>query len=276
MPAPAADADSTSRGAYLAAAAGCDQCHTDAKNNGRPYAGGRALETPFGTVFSPNITPDRQAGIGRWRAADFERALRWGIAPDDSHYLPAFPFPFYNGLTQNDLSDLKAFFASLPSVFQVNRAAAPSFFSAVRTRAAVAVLAERFAGPWQPDATKDQAWNRGAYLVNVVGRCSDCHTPRTWLGARDSRRFLAGTPAGPGGKPVPNITPDPESGIGKWSEGDIITLLKDGQTPDFDFVGGAMAEIVRNTSRLDDADRRAIAAYLQSLPALRSERRAHE
>jgi mono/diheme cytochrome c family protein len=260
------------RGAYLAAAAGCDQCHTDAQHNGRPYAGGRAIETFFGIVFAPNITPDPETGIGRWRLADIERALRWGIAPDDSHYLPAFPFPFYNGLTQNDLLDLTAFLGGLPAQSQVNRAAALSVFSLARTKVAVEVLAEPFTGPWQPNATRDPAWNRGAYLVNVVGRCGDCHTPRTWLGARDSTRFLAGTRAGPGGKPVPNITSDRESGIGKWSEDDIVSLLKDGQMPDFDFVGGAMAEVVRNTSRLDDSDRRAIASYLRSLPPIRSEK----
>jgi mono/diheme cytochrome c family protein len=271
-PARGLEAVSAAHGAYLAAAAGCDQCHTDAQHDGRPYAGGRAIETSFGTLFAPNITPDPETGIGRWRLADFERAVRWGIAPDDSHYLQAFPFPFYNRLTRNDLLDLKMFLDGLPAVSQVNRAAALSILSVARSKAAVAMLAEPFTGPWQPDATKDPTWNRGAYLVNAVCRCGDCHTPRNRLGARDARRFLTGTRSGPGDKPVPNITPDRESGIGKWSEDDIVTLLKDGQMPDFDFVGGAMAEVVRNTSRLDDSDRRAIASYLRSLPPIRSER----
>ena len=270
-PAPA-EADSIARGAYLAAAAGCDQCHTDVEDKGRPYAGGRELDTPFGRLFTPNITPDPDTGTGRWGFADFERALRWGIAPDDSHYRPAFPFPFYNRMTENDLADVVAFLGSVPAVSQQNRAVARSIFSAALPRAALAVLAQPFAGPWEADPAKEQSWSRGAYLVNAVARCGDCHTPRYWLGAPDPTRFLAGTRAGPGGKPVPNITPDPESGIGKWSESDIITLLKDGQTPDFDFVGGAMAEIVRNTSRLDDSDRRAIATYLRSLTPIRSEK----
>jgi len=270
----AADPGLAIRGAYLAAAAGCDQCHTDTKNGGSPYAGGRALETRFGTIFTPNITPDRATGIGRWRLADLERALRWGIAPDSSHYLPAFPFPFYNGLTDTDLIDLKAFLDGLPAIFRINIAAAPGIFSTLWTRAAITVVSECFPGPWQPDPTKDPAWNRGAYLVNTVGRCGDCHTRRNWLGAPDLKRQLAGRPAGSGGKAFPNITPDSETGIGKWSEDDITTLLKDGQTPDFDFVGGAMAEIVKNTTRLADADRRAIAVYLRSLPAVRSEQGA--
>jgi mono/diheme cytochrome c family protein len=269
----AADPGSATRGAYLAAAAGCDQCHTDVKNGGRPYAGGRALETPFGTIFTPNITPDRATGIGRWRLADLERAMRWGSAPDSSHYLPAFPFPFYNGLRDTDLIDLKAFLDGLPAVFRIN-IGAPRIFSTVLARAAITIVAESFPGPSQPDSTKSPAWNRGAYLVNTVGRCGDCHTPRNWLGAREPTRQLAGRPAGSGSKASPNITPDWETGIGKWSEDDIVNLLKDGQTPDFDFVGGAMAEIVKNTTRLADADRRAIAVYLRSLPAVRSEQRA--
>jgi mono/diheme cytochrome c family protein len=271
MVAPVGAAESTARGAYLAAAAGCDHCHTDAEHQGRPYAGGRALETPFGTVWSPNITPDRETGIGRWRFADFERALRWGIAPDDSHYLPAFPFPFYDRLTVGDVVDLKAFLDSLPTVSQVNRVEGPDTFSAVRARAAITVLAEPFSGPRVPDPSKDKTWNRGAYLVATVGRCGDCHTPRNWFGARDQQRALSGASAGPGGKAVPNITPDPETGIGDWSEEDIVALLTSGQTPEFDFVGGAMAEIVRNTSRLDDTDRQAIAVYLKSLPAIPSQ-----
>ena len=268
----AAESGPVGRGAYLAAAAGCDQCHTDARHDGALYAGGRELETPFGRLFTPNITPDPQTGIGQWRFVDFERALRWGISPDDSHYRPAFPFPFYSRLAQNDLADLVAFLRSLSAAPARNRATAPGILSAGLTRAAVAVLAEPFAGAWQPDPTKDQAWNRGAYLVNTVGRCGDCHTPRNWLGAPDLTRFLAGARVGPGGKAVPNITPDPDTGIGKWSEGEIVTLLKDGQMPDFDFVGGAMAEIVRNTSRLDDSDRRAIATYIRSLAPILSEK----
>jgi mono/diheme cytochrome c family protein len=270
----AGGAASTDHGAYLAVAAGCDQCHTDSQNGGRLYAGGRPLETRFGTVFAPNITPDRETGIGHWGQADFEKAMRWGIAPDDSHYLPVFPFPFYNRLTQDDLTDLKAFLDSLAPVSRVDGAAVASIFSTIRVRAAIMIVDEQFPGPWQFDTTKDSVWNRGAYLVATVGRCGDCHTPRNWLGARVLTRSLGGAMAGPNGKAAPNITPDAETGIGKWSEDDIVTLLKDGQTPEFDFVGGAMAEIVKNTARLTDADRRAIAVYLRTLPPVRSEKRA--
>jgi len=262
----AADPDAVARGAYLAAAAGCDTCHTDSERGGRPYAGGRPLATGFGTIPTPNITPDKETGIGRWSNADFSRALRWGIAPDDSHYVPVFPYVFYNRLSDADLADLKAFLDSLAPVSRADLKGAQSTALAERAQAAIAVAATPAPGPWRSDPQQDAVWNRGAYLVASVGRCDDCHTPRNWLGAPDSDRFLAGNKAGPKPTQAPNITPDAETGIGKWSEDDIVGVLTDGHTPDFDFVGGAMAEIVKNTSRLTAEDRRAIAVYLRSVP----------
>jgi mono/diheme cytochrome c family protein len=194
--------------------------------------------------------------------------MRWGVAPDDSHLLSTFPFPFYNRLTERDLADLKAFLDTVTAVRQPNRAGDRGPLAAARN--AVAVAATRFPGPWSPDPKRDAVWNRGAYLVATVGRCGDCHTPRNSLGAPDPDRFLAGASAGHAGKTAPNITPDPETGIGSWGEDDLVALLKDGQKPDFDFVGGPMGEIIDNTGRLDDADRRAIAVYLRSLPPIRS------
>jgi mono/diheme cytochrome c family protein len=258
------------RGAYLAAAAGCKECHTDSRNGGRPYAGGRALETTFGTLVTPNITPDRKTGIGRWTTADFVRALRWGLAPDATPYLPAFPFPFYSRLSPQDMVDLKAFLDSLPTASRTNGPSRRTTFAALR--GALAVLATPFPGPFEADTKKSATWNRGAYLVATIGRCGDCHTPRGWLDAPESGRPLSGAAAS-GQKRAPNITPDPKTGIGRWSDADIETLLAIGQTPDFDFVGGAMAEIVRNTAQLDDADRHAIAVYLRSLPPIRSQRK---
>lgn len=276
IPAPAAtaaDPDATARGAYLAAAAGCDQCHTDARGGGPPYSGGREMATAFGIITTPNLTPDRTTGIGRWSAADFTRALRWGVAPDDSHYIPAFPFPFYNRLTTRDLGDLKAFLDSLPAVSRPALKGAGSTALLARARAAIGVALTPLAGPWQPDPDKDPVWNRGAYLVHSLGRCGDCHTPRMLFGAPDPDRFLAGAPAGsPAWKPekVPNITPDRKTGIGNWTGDDIIGVLTDGKTPDFDDVRGSMAEIVKNTARLSEEDRRAIAVFLASVPAVSS------
>ena len=264
-PAVAGDANAVKRGAYLAGAAGCADCHTDKEHDGKPYAGGRRLDTPYGTLVTPNITPDRKTGIGKWRRADFVRAMRWGIAPDETHFMPAFPFPFYNRLTARDLADLEAFITSLAPVEKPPSDAGTGLFLFARARAAIAVAADSFPGPWRPDPRRGAAWNRGAYLVATVGRCGYCHTPHTWLGAPDRTRLLAGTAHGPDGKKVPNITPDPATGLGKWSEEDIVALLETGQTPSFDFVGGAMGEIVDATARLSAADRRAIAVYLKSL-----------
>jgi mono/diheme cytochrome c family protein len=264
--APAADPDAVARGRYLAAGAGCDQCHTDTEHGGQPYAGGRLLVTAFGTIPTPNITPDKETGIGRWSSGDFVRAMRWGIAPDDSHYVPLFPYLFYNRLTDGDLDDLKAFLDSLAPVARPDLKGAGSTALVERAQAALAVVATPLAGPWKPAPDKDEVWNRGAYLVAGIGRCSDCHTPRTWLGAPDPDRFLAGNTAGPKEKKAPNITPDPETGIGNWIEADVIGVLTDGRTPDFEFVGGPMAEIVKSTARLTDGDRLAIAVYLRSVP----------
>jgi mono/diheme cytochrome c family protein len=260
----AGDGAAIARGAYLAAAAGCDQCHTDSKNGGPAYAGGRPLQGEFGTIPSPNITPDIATGIGGWSKADFVRAMRWGIAPDGTHYVSAFPFAYFGRLTDADLDDLKAFLDSLPALSrQVPAPDSLALFA--RARAAIgAALASRVAPALPPGGG---AVARGAYLVATVGHCGDCHTPLTWFGAPDADRFLAGSRAGFFGRKSPDITPDPKAGIGKWSEDDIVYLLKEGGTPDGDFVGGSMGEIVRNTSRLTDDDRHAIAAYLKTLPA---------
>jgi mono/diheme cytochrome c family protein len=260
-------ADAVARGAYLAGAAGCDQCHSDSEHGGKPYAGAPPFPTPYGRIATPNLTPDRATGIGGWSLADFTRAVRWGVAPDDSHYVPSFPYPFYNRLTDGDLADLKAFLDSLPPVSRRDLEGAGSTALVARARAALAVALTPLRGAWQPDPAKDPVWNRGAYLVASVGRCGDCHTPRNWLGVPDGERFLAGSPVGPDGKKVPNITQDTKTGIGDWSEQDIIGMLTDGHTPDFDFVAGPMADIVKNTARLTEEDRRAIAVYLHSIPA---------
>jgi mono/diheme cytochrome c family protein len=272
LPAGAADPD-PARGAYLAAAAGCETCHTDKEHHGPPYAGGRALETQFGTFYSPNITPDPETGIGDWSEAQFLRALREGVGPDGANYFPVFPYPSFTGITDEDARAIKAYLFSLPPVRQVNRAHDVSFPFSWRFLQTGWKLLFFNPGQFRPAPQRSAAYNRGAYLVTAVAHCGECHTPRNWLGAMESDRFLAGNPHGPDGKKVPNITPDPRTGIGEWSEDDIVGLLTDGHTPDLDFVGGAMAEIVRNTSRLDDADRRAIAVYLKSVPAIHTPKR---
>ncbi len=265
VPPSLADDAAIARGAYLAAAAGCDQCHTDTKNGGAPYAGGRQLATEFGTITTPNITPDKATGIGGWTFEDFIRAMRWGVAPDGTRYVTTFPFPYSRQLSDSDLADLKAFLDSLASVSRPGLGRADSLALLARARDAVGVAIT--ASSALPPAPNDPMIARGAYLAVAVGYCGDCHTPRTWLGALDADRELAGSAGWFNAKKGPNITPDAKTGIGNWSIDDIATSLKTGETPDFDILGGSMAEIVRNTARLTDGDRRAIAAYLKSLPA---------
>ena len=270
LPALAADPDLVARGAYLADAADCSACHTDSDHGGKPYAGGLPIATPFGTFYSPNITPDAETGIANWSDAQFLHALRDGVRPDGANLYPVFPYPSYTKITDADALALKAYIFSLPPVRQPNRPHEVSFPFSWRVLMTPWKWLFFRSGPFRSVADRSAAWNRGAYLVTALAHCGECHTPRNWFGAMDGSRFLAGNPHGPDNKPVPNITPDPDSGIGKWSEDDIVGVLTDGHTPDFDFVGGAMADVVKSTSRLSDADRRAIAVYLKSVPAVSS------
>jgi mono/diheme cytochrome c family protein len=263
----AADPDAVARGAYLADAAGCDNCHTDRAHGGQPYAGGLALGTPFGTFYSPNITPDPETGIGRWTDAQFLLALREGLRPDGANYFPVFPYPSFTGITDDDALAIKAYLFSQPAVRQANRPHDVPFPASWRFLQTGWKLLFFTPGPFRPAPGRSALQNRGAYLVIALAHCGECHTPRNFLGAPDSDGFLSGTPNGPDGKKVPNITQDKETGIGNWSDEDILNLLKVGMTPDFDFVGGAMSEVVKDTARLNDEDRRAIAAYLQTVPS---------
>ena len=257
------------RGAYLFAAAGCAGCHTDVKAKGPPLAGGRALKTPFGTFYGPNITPDPEHGIGGWSDADFLGALRDGVAPDGAHYFPAFPYTSFTKMSDADLLALKAYIFSLPAVVQPSRPHELSFPFAWRWPLGVWKRLYFTPGPFVPDAARGAAWNRGAYLVEAVAHCRECHTPRDWLGGRDDSRAFAGTPDGPEGEKAPNITPDPATGIGGWSRAQRLRALKIGLLPDGDFVGAPMGEVVeQSTGRLTDADLEAIAVYLESVPAV--------
>jgi len=267
-PAMAADAG-TPRGEYLFRAAGCAGCHTDEENQGAPLAGGRALHSPFGTFYTSNITPDPDTGIGRWREADFMRALREGISPQGEHYYPAFPYTSYTRLTDADLRAIWAYLRGLKPVRQANQPHELPWY--LRSRATLRIWKTMFFAPgtYQPQADQSPAWNRGAYLVNAVTHCGECHTPRNLLGGLKKSRQLAGNPHGVDDAKAPNITPDRETGIGKWTENDLVYYLETGATPDGDYAGDAMAEVIDNsTSQLTKDDRRAIAVYLKSLPAV--------
>ncbi len=263
------DPAAVERGAYVFRAGGCLACHTDAKNKGTPLAGGRALETPFGTFYTPNITPDPVHGIGAWSEADFIRALREGVRPDTANYYPAFPYPSYTGMSERDMRDLFAFLLSQPAASVPNRAHELNFPFGYRIALWPWKLLFFEAGRRVEDPARDAQWNRGAYLVEHLGHCGECHTPRNFLGAVKRDSLLAGNPSGPDGKKVPNITPDSKDGIGDWSDSDVTYFLKSGFLPDGDFAGGAMTDVIdESTSHLSDEDRAAIAAYLRSLPPL--------
>lgn len=262
----AAQSDAVERGRYLAAAASCETCHT--AKGGQPFAGGLALETPFGTFYTPNITPDRETGIGGWSEAQFLKALHDGARPEGAEYYPAFPYTSFTKLTDEDARAIWAYLSSLPPVRQADRQHALSFPYSWRLLLKSWKWLFFDPGRFRPMPALSAEENRGAYLVTAVVHCGECHTPRNWFGAMENDRFLAGNPTGPDGKSVPNITPDPKTGIGHWSQDDVVQVLTDGRTPGFDEVAGAMAEVVRNTAKLSEEDRRAIAAYLKTVPPI--------
>lgn len=264
-----AAADAVSRGAYLVRAAGCVSCHTDVKGGGPALAGGRALKTPFGIFYSPNITPHPNMGIGAWSDGNFLAALGHGIRPDGSHYFPVFPYPSYAAMRAKDALAIKAYLFSQTPVARLNKShdVSPPF----SWRWTVGFWKWLFfkPGPWRDRAEQDAQWNRGAYLVHAVSHCGECHTPRNFLGAMKPSRFLAGTLHGPDGDLVANITSDPKTGIGDWSAADITRLLRDGAKPDYDNVQGSMAAVIRDSlAYLRDDDLNAIARYLRTVPAI--------
>jgi mono/diheme cytochrome c family protein len=269
VPALCAADDGLQQGEYLFRAAGCANCHTDEKNKDMALAGGRALQTPFGVFYTPNITPNPDTGIGRWSEADFLRALREGVSPQGEHYYPAFPYTSYTRLSDADLRALWTYLRSLKPARQANKPHDLPWY--LRSRVTTGIWKRLFfkPGPMQPSADQSPAWNRGAYLVDAVAHCGECHTPRNLLGGFKKSRYLAGNPHGVDDAKVPNITPDRKTGIGKWTENDLVYYLETGATPDGDYAGDVMAEVIDNsTSHLSQDDRRAIAIYLKSLPAV--------
>jgi mono/diheme cytochrome c family protein len=263
---PEADADTLRRGEYVFQLGGCASCHSLEDGKGPPLAGGYALKTGFGTFYTPNITPDPVHGIGNWSEADLRRALKQGVAPDGRDYYPAFPYPSYTGMSDQDIHDLYAYLKTQPPSSQASRehALTMPFGWRLLVRAWKALYftpGRSLVDPGQPAEIA-----RGAYLVGSLDHCGECHTPRNRLGALDYDRWLGGADKGSAGDAVPNITPDAKTGIGDWTEDNLLDLLQDGSTPDGDRVGGEMVSEVRNTtSHLTEADRKAIARYLKSI-----------
>jgi mono/diheme cytochrome c family protein len=258
------------RGERIFNAGGCASCHAGPEAEGEArlrLAGGTRLATDFGTFVAPNISQDKADGIGGWTDADLLNAMLAGVSPEGAHYYPAFPYTSYARMTAQDVVDLHAYLKTLPAVG--GRAPSHEVPFPFSIRRGLGLWKRLYLSPepvvaLAPDASAPQVLGR--YLAEGPGHCGECHTPRGLLGAADKAQWLAGAAAAEGDGTVPNITGG-EGGIGGWSEADIAELLSSGFTPDFDSVGGAMADVVRNTAKLTPQDRAAIAAYLKAVPA---------
>jgi mono/diheme cytochrome c family protein len=260
-----ADADLVKRGEYLVRAGDCAACHS--APGGKPYAGGYVFKLPFGTIYSSNITPDKQTGIGAWSDADFLRALHDGIGKDGENLYPAFPYTSYTLLTDRDVLAIKAYLFSLKPVhyqpptndlaFPYNQRVLMKFWNALFNPG------RRF----QPNSDRPPEWNRGAYLTEALGHCGDCHTPRNLMYAPSSSQKFAGALIQ--GWKAYNITPDREWGIGAWSDDQLADYLANGHAPERSSAAGPMGEAVDNSLRfLTAGDIHAMIAYLKSIPPI--------
>jgi len=260
------------KGRYLAIAGNCATCHTVA--GGQPFAGGLAFKTPFGTMYSTNISPDPDTGIGKWSQEEFARAVREGVRPDGEHLYPAFPYTAYTKLTD---ADVAALFAYLKTVAPVNSAATENEMSfPFNQRWALSLWKMLFfsEGRFVPNQSKPADWNRGAYLVEGLGHCSSCHSPRNFMGAEQSSMAMTGgeypdkVPGVDLLRPwsAPNLTSAP-NGLKSWTVDDLTAYLHTGGN-DFSETFGPMNEVIINSTRnMTEADVRAMATYLKSLPA---------
>ncbi len=270
-PALAASTDLVTKGAYLVRAAGCVGCHTDVKGKGPEFGGDRPMKTPFGTYYSPNITPDPETGIGNWSDADFIRSMREGLNPNGDHYYPVFPFPTYTKMREKDMLAIKAYLFTLKPLVRSVREhkVGPPFGWRFLLGAWKALNFE--AGVMKDDPAKSAQLNRGAYLVEAVAHCGECHTPRSETGAIIKSMHMAGTNEGPNDELIPNITPDNETGIGKWTLDELVDVMKHGRKPDWDDVQGGMEEAVEyGLKYMTDDDLMAMSVYLKSLPPIRN------
>ena len=255
-------------------AAGCSSCHAVPGQPDRTrLGGGLAIPSPFGTFHVPNISPDPVDGIGRWSEADFVSAVTRGTSPARTHYFPAFPYTSYQHAKLEDVRDLFAWLKTLAPVAGKVRDHEVAFPFNIRRDLGIWKLLFMDGKPFTPDAARSAQWNRGAYLVNALGHCAECHSPRNLLGGIIAAQRFAGGPNPEGEGWVPNIT---QRGLGDWSEKDIAYFLETGQMPDGDSAGGPMARVIRNTSQLNPEDRAAMADYLKSLTPVDGPRRAEK
>lgn len=250
------------RGRYLTVLADCAACHTD--DGGKPFAGGRAIETPFGKVLAANITPDRETGIGNWTDAQFDSAVRLGRSPHGKWLYPAMPFPYFTRMTQADVLAIRAYLNTLPPVqHEVESNQLPFPFD-IRAGMRFWDALYFHPGPYKSDPAKSPQWNRGAYLVQGPGHCPACHTPKTRLGGDREGHSLQGYSLQ--GWFAPDITGSTPLGLGRWSAADVVAYLKSGHNR-FAAASGPMGEeVAQSSSRMTDSDLEAIAAFLKNQP----------
>ena len=254
--------ETIARGKALTDTADCGNCHT--ADPAKPFAGGKRIDTPFGGIYSANLTPDRDSGLGAWSDDDFVRALRYGVDPDGSRYYPAFPYPHFTKLIKPDVLAIRAYLATLAPVR--NTPQPPELRWPLNYRVLMRVWNFAFFRPgiFEPDQNKSAEWNRGGYLVEGAAHCGACHTPRNFFGAeKRGQKFGGGLVDG---WFAPRLDGADRSGLKSWSADDIVEYLQSGRNGK-SHAGGPMTEVVLNsTSRLSDGDIRAIAVYLKDVP----------
>jgi mono/diheme cytochrome c family protein len=255
--------DQIEKGRYLTTVADCYACHT-VPNVGKPFAGARPIETPFGVITSSNITPDNDTGIGVWSDEQFDNAVRNGVRPDGSRLYPAMPFPAYTKMTRDDVLAIRAYLKTVEPVRQPVISNTLPFPFNIRTAMRAWDALYFTAGELQPDSRQSAAWNRGAYLVQGPGHCTACHTPKTLLGGDKPNDNLRGFNLQ--GWFAADITGDNKEGLGRWSEADIALYLKTGHNRISAATGPMAEEVADSTSHYSDSDLAAIAIYLKSLP----------
>jgi mono/diheme cytochrome c family protein len=264
-----AEDDTISRGQYLASLGGCVSCHT--ATDGVPFAGGFVMKLPMGTLYTPNITPDRETGIGAYSDDEFVRAMQKGVSRDGRHLYPAFPYTSYTSMSRSDILAIKAFLFSLAPIHNVPHASRMSFPYSIRLLMGGWNLVFLASPGFQADPKQSAEWNRGAYLVRSVGHCGECHTPRAMLSqAMKGSAFLGGGIAD--GWIAYNITSDPVAGIGGWSEDDLKQYLRTGSAPGKAWAEGPMSvEVANSTRHLTDKDLQSMVTYLRSVAPVRGD-----
>src|SRR3984893_7974812 len=254
--------DQIEKGRYLTTAADCFACHT-VPDVGKPFAGGRPIETPFGVITASNITPDADTGIGAWSDEQFDNAVRKGVRPQAARLYPAMPFPSYTKRSREDVLAIRAYLKTVEPVHQPVEANTLPFPFNIREAMRVWDALYFTEGEFQPDSHQSAAWNRGAYLVQGPGHCTACHTSKTFLGGDKSSDNLRGFNLQ--GWFAPDITGGRKQGLGQWSAADIVGYLKSGHNKFTAAIGPMTEEIVNSTSQYSDSDLSAMATYLKSL-----------